>query len=130
MPPTVIGYVNPAPCCPPPVFELFQGDAVQMNLQVIQGTLPYDLTSATDINVQLPLTAGGVTSLKLSASPPEVVIQSPTNWGLFNVPAAAIGAISSGLMVGELQDFAVTFTFASGPVTVLYRAGLTVNQVN
>ncbi len=114
-------------CCPtPPVFTIFLGDVKAMNLKAVYGDSgdPLDLTSCTQIVVALPLAGGGTTSLKLSLS--QITITSPDNLGKYVVSAAAMGAISASLMVGELQNFDVTFTIGGNPFTVRYYSALTV----
>lgn len=117
-------------CCPtPPVFTIFLGDKKVMNLKAVYGDTgdPLDLTSCTEIVLALPLASGAFTALKLSLA--QITITSPANLGKFAATAAAIGAISATLMVGELQSFDVTFTISGNPFTVRYVSALTVNEV-
>lgn len=114
-------------CCPtPPVFTIFLGDVKAMNLKAVYGDTgdPLDLTSCTEIVLALPLAGGGFTSLKLSLS--QLAITSPANLGKFVASAVAMGTISAALMVGELQNFDVTFTISGNPFTVRYYSALTV----
>lgn len=117
-------------CCPtPPVFTIFLGDVKAMNLKAVYGDSgdPLDLTSCTEILIALPLASGAFTALSLLGG--DVTITSPANLGKFIASAAAIGEISDGLMVGELQSFDVTFTISGNPFTVRYVSALTVNEV-
>lgn len=120
--------MQPLPCCPQNVFSIFLGDAKTMNLKAVYAdTLgPLDLTSCSEINVQLPNATGTFTSLLYSLS--EVVIVSPTVLGLFNVPITSV--VSALLNPGELQSFFVTFTISGNPFTVQYNQALTVLEAD
>jgi hypothetical protein len=120
--------MQPCDPCASGIFSIFQGDAKTLTLQaVIQASnlQPLDLTSATEIIVQLPLAAGGYTALKLSLS--EVVVVSPANLGTINVP---ISAVTSALLnVGSLQDIFVTYTItgmSNSPMTVSFPKSFSV----
>jgi hypothetical protein len=114
--------------CGQNIFSIFQGDAKPMSLKAVYADTfnPLDLTACTEIVVQLPNADGTFTALTLTGS--EISITSPAVLGNYVVAAAAIGAISSALNVGELQNFNVVFTIAGIQMTVPYVQSLSVFQ--
>lgn len=112
------------PCCPPsPVFSIFTGDAKTLGLRLAYTNgLPYDLTTCTEIVINLPNADGSFTQLKLSDD--EVVITSPANLGQFTAPISSDD--SALLNVAELQNIDVTFTIDSNPFTVRFYGALSV----
>lgn len=116
-----------APCTPINVFSIFTGDAKTMNLRAVyqDSGQPLDLTSASEIVVNLPNADGSILQLKLSLS--AVTITSPAVLGNFT---AAITSLQSALLnIGELQDFDVTFTISGSPFTVRYYGSLSVFEL-
>jgi len=114
-------------CCAPNVFSIFQGDAKVMNLKAVYGETgdPVDLTSCTQIVVNLPNADGSIAQLTLEDD--EVAITSPAVLGKF---AVTITSVESALFnVGELQSFDVTFTISGVVFTVRYVNALSVFQV-
>lgn len=111
----------------PPVFSIFLGDAKTLSLAAILENYggPLDLTSCTEIVINLPNADGSFLQLKLTGS--QVVIATPTVLGRFS---AAITALQSALFnVGELQSFNVTFTIGAQVFTVPYINSLSVYEV-
>lgn len=108
----------------PNVFTLATGDDGVMSLRAVyQQTLaPLDLTSCSEINVQLPNADGTFLSLTIAGS--AVAITSPAVLGAFTATISA--AQSALLLVGTLQNFAVTFTISSKKMTVWFYNSLTV----
>jgi hypothetical protein len=107
-----------------PVFSIYLGDAKQMNLAAIYSDFggPLDLTSCTEIVINLPNEDGTFLQLKLSTA--DVTIQTPEVLGKFY---ATITALQSALLnVGELQTFNVTFTISGQVFTVPYVNSLSV----
>jgi len=97
-------------------FEIFTGQDKTMNLRAayLATGLPLDLTSCTEIVVNLLNADGTNTTLKLSLD--QVSIISPAVLGQISVPISA--AVSALLNVGELQNVDVAFTI-SGLVTIV-----------
>jgi len=91
------------------------------------GAIPIDLSSCTEIVVNLPNQDGTVSQLKLSLS--QVAITSPAVLGQFSVPISSV--LSALLNVGEFQPVDVTFTFTSPPqvFTVRFENALSVFEV-
>ena len=85
---------------------------------------PVDLTSCSQIVVNLPLAAGGFQQLNLTSG---VAIVSPTNLGQFTV--LIDDAVSALLQVGEGQFVDVTFTISSNPMTIRFWNALSVFEV-
>ncbi len=113
--------------CPTPnVFTIFTGDKKTMSLRVaLASGLPLDLTACTEIAVYLPNADGSTLLLRLTAA--QIVITSPAILGQFT---ALITSVQSALLnIGELQDFDVTFTISSNPVTVRYYGALSVFEL-
>lgn len=109
---------------PQNVFTIFTGDEKTMNLKALfAGSLsPLDLTSCTEIEVNLPGQTGVPVSLTLSGD--EVTITSPSLLGKF---AASISSDNSLLLnIGEFQDFNVGFTILGVKTTVRYYGVLSV----
>ena len=109
-------------------FVYYVGDTTTMNLKVLfQNTLtPLDLTSCTEIVINLPNADGSQTQLKLSLS--QVTITSPSVLGQFSTVLNA--TLYPSPNVGELQDIFVTFTISGAPQTVLYPQALSVFEIN
>ncbi len=121
--------MQPSACCPPNLpFSIFTTDKKTMPLRLAYvGTgLPFDLTSCTEIVVNLPIAGGGVTQLKLSLS--QVAIVAPANLGQFTCLITAV--VSALLNVGELQDVDVTFTVSAAPFTVRFYQALSVFELD
>ena len=114
------------PSCNIGPFEIFTNQDKTMNLRAVyQGTgVPLDLTSCTEIEVNLPLAAGGFVSLLLSLS--QVTINSPATIGSFSVPITH--TVAATLMVQELQNVDVAFTIGGLITTVRFCKALTVIQ--
>lgn len=114
--------------CGSNVFSIFTGDSKMMNLKAVYaGSFnPLDLTSCTEIVINLPNADGTTSELKLSLS--QITITSPAVLGNFSVTAAAVGSVSPDLNVGELQNFNVVFTISGLQVTVPYVQALSVFQ--
>lgn len=112
--------------CQNPVFTIFQGDAKTMKLRAAYKNtyLPFDLTSCTEIVVNLPKADGTFAQRKLSAG--QVAITSPAVLGLFTCPIA--DDLSPLLNVGELQNVDVAFTVSGSQTTVRYYEALSVFQ--
>lgn len=104
-------------------FVIFTGDVKVLPLRIAYGTgLPVDITSASEIVVNLPNADGTVTALKLTDS--KVAIVSP---GVLGQLTANISAIDSAkLNIGELQNIDVTFTIGGNPFTVRFYGALSV----
>jgi hypothetical protein len=117
----VIGFVN-SKC-----FEIFLSDDRTQSLKALYDCtfLPVDLTSCTEINVQLPLALGGFTQLLLSAG--QVAISSPAVLGEYAVSIPP--SVSELLNVGALQDFYVTFTISGKPFTLRYFQGVSIFEI-
>lgn len=115
-------------CCPPGPFTIFQGDAKVMPLKLVyaQSGNPVDLTSCTEIVVNLANTDGTIEQLKLSLD--EVAIVSPPVLGQFT--ANITSDISALLNAGELQSVDVTFTIGSAPQTIRFFNALSVFEVD
>lgn len=94
------------------IFEIFLGDAKFLPLKAMfQGTFaPLSLENAQEIEVQVPLAAGGVESLFLSDGDVEIV--GATNLGTFGANIAS--ALSPLLQQGTLQDVFAVITLSSG----------------
>lgn len=111
--------------CPQPAgpFSIFTGDAKTLPLRIAYASgLPVDITSASEIVVNLPNADGSFTQLKLSLT--QVAIVSPGTLGQITAP---ISAIKSALLnIGELQDIDVTFTIGGNPFTVRFYGALSV----
>lgn len=120
--------MNQATCCPPNVpFSIFTGDQKTLPLRIAYTTgLPVDLTSCTEIVVNLPLAAGGFLQLKLSLS--QVAIVSPALLG--QITAVISSANSALLMVQEFQNVDVTFTISGNPMTVRFFQALSVFELD
>lgn len=114
------------PCLPVNPFVIFTGDAKTLPLRIAYSTgLPVDLTSCTEIVVNLPNADGTFTQLKLSLS--QVAITSPALLGQFTTP---ISAVKSALLnIGELQNVDVTFTISGSPFTVRFYQALSVFEL-
>lgn len=113
-----------------PTFSIFQGDTKTMYLKAIQAACqgvgdPLDLTSCTEIVVNLPNADGTITQQKLSLA--QVTISSPATLGKFNLVIS--GEISAILNVGEFQNVDVTFTIGGQVFTVAFLQALSVYQV-
>lgn len=115
-------------CNQPAVFSIFKGDAKTMMLKAVYAGTgnPLDLTSCTEIVVNLPLAIGGFLQKKLSLS--QVSITSPAVLGQFTCPISAVD--SATLNLGELQNVDVTFTIGSTVMTVAFQQALSVFEVN
>lgn len=108
----------------PQVFSIFTGDVKTLNAKAIYAVTddPLDLTSCSEIVVNLPNADGSFLQLKKSLS--QVTITGSPVLGKF---AAPISAPQSGaLQPGELQSFDVTFTINSEIFTVRYQNALSV----
>lgn len=108
------------------VFSIFTGDNKTLNAKAIYAVTddPLDLTSCTEIVVNLPNADGSSLQLKLSLS--QVSITGAPVLGKF---AAPISTVQSNLLQpGELQSFDVTFTIASEIFTVRYQNALSVYE--
>lgn len=106
----------------PSVFEIFLSDQKVLPLKALyEGSAqPLDLTSCTEIVVNLPLAAGGYLELKLSLS--QVSIVGNPVLGQFQAPISA--ANSALLQTGTLQDVFAVFTISgaqNSPFTVPFR---------
>ena len=110
-------------------FSLFLGDAVTMNLSLIQDApnngVPVDLTSCTEIGVFLPNADGTISELTLSGG--AVVVTSPAVLGQFKVSIST--AVSLLLNEGVNQTFSVTFTIGANTFTIPYSQALSVYEV-
>lgn len=114
-------------CQQPKPFTIFTGDAKTMPLRVAyQSGLPFDLTSCTEIVVNLPNADGTFTQLKLSLA--QVAIVSPANLG--QITAAISSVDSAKLNIGELQNVDVTFTISGNPITVRFYGALSVFELD
>lgn len=116
------GNPNPIP------FTIFQGDSKIMPMKLVyaQSGNPYDLTSCSEIVVNLRNADGTIEQLKLSLS--KVTITDPPVLGQFTVLIES--DVSQLLNVGELQNVDVTFTVSGLPFTVQFQAALSVFQVD
>lgn len=113
-----------------PTFSIFQGNTKTMYLKAVYAVCsgvgdPLDLTSCSEIVVNLPNADGTSTQLKLSED--EVAIISPATIGKFSVLIS--GAVSALLNVGELQNVDVTFTISGQVFTVAFLQALSVYEV-
>lgn len=105
-------------------FTIFTGDNKTLNSKAVYAVTddPLDLTSCTEIVVNLPNADGSFLQRKLSLS--QVSIVGSPLLGKFATP---ISSIQSALLnPGELQNFDVTFTIASAVFTVRYYGALSV----
>lgn len=120
--------MNQNPCCPPNTpFQIFTGDQKTLPLRVAYNTgLPLDLTSCTEIVVNLPNADGSFLQLKLSLG--QVSIVSPALLGQFT--ALITTAQSALLNIGECQDVDVTFTIGGAPFTVRFYQALSVFELD
>lgn len=121
-------------------FTIFLGDAQTMSLQAWNplvpqgfgvvniaqafGLKPIDLTSVTDIAIELPNADGSTTTLLKSMS--QVVVTSAV---LGQFTAAISSAVSALLNVGQFQDFTVTLTFGSAIESYKFIGCLSVFEV-
>lgn len=124
---SVIGLVDEAPPCAggSPTFSIYRGDAKTMYLKAINGgcsTDPLDLSSCTEIVVNLPNADGTITKLNLTNE--EVAITAPAVLGKFSVPIS--DDVSELLNVGVFQNVDVTFTIAGEVFTVPFLQALSV----
>ena len=104
-------------------FSIFTGDQKVMPLGIAYGFgRPVDLTSCTEIVVNLPNADGSFAQLKLTTS--QVAVVSPATSGQFNT--TIIPAVSALLNIGEQQDIDVTFTISGNPTTVRFYKALSV----
>lgn len=113
-----------------PTFSIFQGDNKTMYLKAVNSACggtgdPLDLTSCTEIVVNLPNADGTITQRKLSLA--QVTITSPAALGKFSLLISS--AISLVLNVGEFQNVDVTFTISGQIFTVPFLAALSVYEV-
>jgi hypothetical protein len=110
------------------VFSIYTGDEKTLSLKAIyqESGDPLDLTSCTEIIVQLPLADGTFTALPLAGEDSVVEILSPAALGKFNVLIES--EVSELLLVGELMNFDVVFTISGVVFTVKYSGCLTVLQ--
>lgn len=116
------------PCENQQPFTIFTGDQKSLPLRIAYASgIPVDLTSVSEIVVNLPNADGTFLQLKYTLS--EVTIVTPATTGQFK---AAITAAQSALLnIGELQDIDVTFTigdlvFNSEPFSVRFSQALSV----
>jgi hypothetical protein len=109
-------------------FSIFTGDAKTMPLRIASSDtgLPIDLTSCTEIVINLPNADGSFTQLKQSLS--QVVIVSPALLG--QITALITSVNSAKLNIGELQDVDVTFTIGGNPFTVRFYQALSVFELD
>lgn len=109
----------------PNVFTIFLGDAKTIYLKVANGGCnsdPLDLTSCTEIVINLPNADGTFLQLKLSLA--QVTITSPAVLGKFSAP---ITSVQSALFnTGEFQNIDVTFTISGQVFTVPFIQALSV----
>lgn len=114
-------------CLPNKPFSIFTGDQKTMPLRVAYTNgLPVDLTSCSEIVINLPNADGSFTQLKLSDT--QVTILTPTLLGQFT---ALITSESSLLLnIGELQDIDVTFTIGGNPFTVRFYQAFSVFELD
>lgn len=107
-----------------PVFTIFLGDQkiINMRLAYPETGLPFDLTSATNINILLP-NADGSTSIISGGS---VTIVSPPTSGQFY--ATILSAVSALLRVGEFQDILAQVTISGNQQTYRFPSCLSVYQ--
>jgi hypothetical protein len=110
--------------CETPVFTIFTGDAKTMKFRVAYKNtyLPFDLTSASEIIVNLPKADGTLAQRKLSLA--QVAITSPAVLGQFSCPIP--DDLSPLLNIGELQNVDVAFTVGGAQTTVRYYGVLSV----
>jgi hypothetical protein len=107
-------------------FSIFTGDDKVMNLKAVyaENGDPLDLTSCTEIIVNLPIAAGGFAHLKLSTS--GVAIVTPAILGKFTATIASV--VSELLNIGEFQNVDVSFTISGKIFTVRFLEALSVFQ--
>lgn len=115
---------------PNPTFSIFKGNTKTMYLKAVNSVCsgvgdPLDLTSCTEIVVNLPNADGTTTQLKLSED--EVTITSPSNLGKFSLVIES--AVSVLLNVGEFQNVDVTFTISGEVFTVAFIQALSVYEI-
>jgi hypothetical protein len=111
-------------------FSIFLGDTKTMYLKAVNSSClgvgdPLDLTSCTEIVINLPNADGTISQLKLTED--QVVIASPAVLGKFS--AEIDGDLSALLNVGEFQNVDVTFTIGSEVFTVAFVQALSVYEV-
>lgn len=106
-------------------FSIFTGDAKVLPLRLAYASgLPVDLTSCTEIVVNLPNADGSFSQLKLSES--QVAITSPAVLGQF--ASTITTQLSTPLQIGELQNIDVTFTISGSPFTIRFYEALSVYE--
>ncbi len=113
-----------------PIFSIFKGNNKTMYLKAVSATCagvgdPLDLSSCTEIVVNLPNADGTITQRKLSLS--QVTIISPALLGKFSLVISS--DISALLNVGEFQNVDVTFTISGQVFTVPFVQALSVYEV-
>jgi hypothetical protein len=113
-------------CCPANVpFTIFTGDQKTIPLRIAYNTgLPVDLSSCTEIVVNLPKADGSFLQLKLSLA--QVSIVSPAILGQFTAIVTTVQ--SATLNIGEAQDIDVTFTISGSPLTVRFYGAISVYE--
>lgn len=108
-------------------FLIYLGDAKTMPLKALYTETgdPVDLTSCTEIVVNLPLAANaGFLQLKYSLG--QVNITSPPVLGKFTVPISAANSVN--LNPDIEQNIDVAFTISGNTFTVRFYKALTVRE--
>lgn len=110
--------------CPSGPFEIFTNEDKTMSMRAAYKNtgLPLDLTSCTEIEVQLPNADGSFTNLLLSLT--QVSIISPPVLGQISVPIPK--AKAALLNVAVLQNVDVVFTISGLNTTVRFMQALSV----
>lgn len=113
--------------CQQKAFSIFLGDNKTMPLKVAyqESGDPVDLTSCTELVVNLLNQDGSFATFKLSLS--QVTIVGSPLLGKFSILITSM--ISALLNVGELQNVDVTFTISGQVFTVRYFQALSVFEV-